>query len=324
VIDIINEARAAYPHLSVPGRQALDHRINTQLLPLISQRDANGNPIIGPNTTVPYELVKQWRTELGQSFEQGRIPRNRELYEPATNAMADAASQAGIPRGHFSDVQQFTRGVEGEGGLADRLAPYDKEPQAAYDYTLKGGLQNLERLQTFATETAGDPRQGRVFGNYLQQLAERLGLGGAQGARMFADVVQNADPRAIQTIAGALAPRLQELATLARGVNVPTSQTGLGRSVGGVANTVGGKFLGSEVLGQVAGAVDPMLAPAGRAVGWGARPAADWVNQRIMQSAAAKRGMIGAPMPTQGVSIEDLVRVLNAIGQGQPPQQMEY
>jgi hypothetical protein len=306
----------------VPGRNALTHRIVEQLYPLITQRDAHGNPVIGPNSTVPYGLLKQWRTELGQSFDQGRIPRNRELYGPATDAMADAASSTGIPRGEFNRVQEFTRGVEGEGGLADRLAPYDKEPQAAYNYTLEGGLNNPDRVQTFARETAGDPRQDRVFGNYLQQLAaDTLGTGGAQGPRKFADIIQNADPRAIATIADQVAPAVRDLATVAQGVNVPTSQTGLTRATGGVANTLGGKFLGSEVLGQLAGAIDPILAMPARGIGYLARPSLDWINQRIMQSDAAKRGMIGAPNPRRPMSIDELVRILNIVGQQQGQQQ---
>jgi hypothetical protein len=322
IYNIIQQARAAYPGLTVPGRNALTHRIVEQLYPLITQRDAHGNPVIGPNSTVPYGLLKQWRTELGQSFDQGRIPRNRELYGPATDAMADAASSTGIPRGEFNRVQEFTRGVEGEGGLADRLAPYDKEPQAAYNYTLEGGLNNPDRVQTFARETAGDPRQDRVFGNYLQQLAaDTLGTGGAQGPRKFADIIQNADPRAIATIADQVAPAVRDLATVAQGVNVPTSQTGLTRATGGVANTLGGKFLGSEVLGQLAGAIDPILAMPARGIGYLARPSLDWINQRIMQSDAAKRGMIGAPNPRRPMSIDELVRILNIVGQQQGQQQ---
>jgi hypothetical protein len=319
VIDIIDEARQAYPHLSVPARQALEHRINNQLLPLISQRDAQGNPIIGPNTTVPYELVKQWRTELGQSFEQGRIPRNRELYEPATNAMAETAQGAGVPRGDFDAVQSFTRGVEGEGGLADRLAPYDKEPNAAYNYTMEGGLKNPDRLSTFATETAGDPRQ-RVFGDYLQQkVADTIGSGQAQGMNKFAQFVEGTDPRALSTIAGPQAGRLQDLATLSRGVDVPTSQRGLSTSVAGPMNTLGGKFIGSEMLGHAFGASGiPGSEMVGRGIGYMARPTIDKINQRILQSEAAKRGMLRQPMAHR-MTMEDLIHTLNMIGQSQPP-----
>ena len=319
VIDIINEARAAYPSLTVPGRQALEHRINNQLLPLISQRDAAGNPIIGPNTTVPYELVKQWRTELGQSFDQGRIPRNRELYEPTTNAMAETAQGAGVPRAEFNRVQQFTRGVEGEGGLADRLAPFDKEPNAAYNYTLEGGLKNPDRLQTFATETAGDPRQ-RVFGDYLQQrLADPAVNNTAQGPNKIAQFVEGTDPRALATIAGPQLSRVQDLGTLARGVDVPTSQRGLSTSVAGPMNTLAGKFFGSEILGQTFGASGiPGSEMVGRGIGYMARPTIDKINQRILQSEAAKRGMLRQPMAHR-MTMQDLIRTLNLIGQSQPP-----
>lgn len=321
VIDLIEEAKAAYPHLSVPGRQALEYRI-AQLTPLISQKDARGMPIIGPNSTVPYELVKQFRTELGQSFEQGRIPRNQELYGPTTDAMGATAERAGVPRGDFNQVQQFTRGVEGPGGLAERLGPFDKEPGAAYNYTLEGGLKNPDRLQTFATETAGDPRQ-RVFGDYLQQkVGETLGTNSAQGPNRFAQFVEGADPRALGTIAGPQAPRLQDLATLARGVDVPTSQRGQGTSMGGVANDLGGKFLGSEMLGQIAASIDPSLGPAGRGLGWFARPALAWAQQRIMQSDAAKRGMLGQPMAHR-MTIQDLIQTLNTIGRTQPPPEQQ-
>jgi len=326
VIDIINEARAAWPHLSVPGRDALEHRIVTQLYPLISQRDAHGNPVIGPNTTVPYELVKQWRTELGQSFDQGRIPRNRELYDPATRAMADTATQAGVPPGEFNRVQQFTRGVEGEGGLAERLAPFDKESGSAHDYVLgDAGLRRPERLETFATETAGDPRQGSIFGSRLQQEArDTLGpSGGAQGPKKFAEFTENTDPRALSTLAGPQLPRLQDLGTLSRAIDTPTNVRGLSTSVAGVGNPLVNKVLGSEILGQVGQAIDPLLAAPFRGIAYLAGPTLRHIQNRILQSDAAKRGLLGQPM-THRMTLDDLIRTLNVIGQSQRSQQPPY
>ena len=323
VIDIINEARQVWPHLTRPARDAIQHRIVNDLYPLISQRDARGNPIIGPNTTVPYELVKGWRTELGQSFDQGRIPRNTSLYEPTTNAMGDTAAAAGVPRGDFNAVQDFYRGVHGEGGLTERLAPFEKESGTVHDYTLgESGLKRPERLETFATETAGDPRHGNIFGSFLQnKVADTLGANTAQGPNKFAQFVEGADPRAIDTIGGAQAPRVRDLATVARGVDVPTSQRGIGRSTGGVMNTLGGKFLGSEILGQVGQAVDPILGPVFRGAGWLARPTIDRINQRIMESEAARRGMLGQAPLSNRMTLNELAHILNVIGQNQPQEQ---
>jgi hypothetical protein len=326
VIDIINEARQAWPHLSVPGRQSLEARIVGQLYPLISQRDAHGNPVIGPNTTVPYELVKQWRTELGRSFDQGNVPRNRELYEPATRAMAETATRAGVPPGRFGEVQSFTRGVEGEGGLAERLAPFDKEGGQAHDYVLgDAGLRRPERVQTFADETAGDPRQGDIFGSHIQQrVADTLGSGQAQGPNKFASFIEDTDPRALATIGGPQTGRLQDLGTLARAVDVPTSQRGLGTSVAGVAAPLANTVLGSTVLGKLGAAIDPILAPVGHGLGWMAQPVLNHINQRIMQSDAAKRGLLGAPVPlSHRMTIQDLLHTLNVIGQNQPPPQQQ-
>lgn len=324
VTNLITDAVDAMtaPTASVPERQAVQFRLEQQLYPLLN-RAPDGTPILDArgNATVPYEALAKWRTDLRRSFEQGRYPRATELYDPATDAMRTGASQAGVPRARFDETQSFTRDVEGQGGLVERMDPYtSREPNAAYNWTLEGGLNNPERLSTFATETAGDPRQNRVFGNYLQQkVGETLGTRGAQAPRQFADIIQGADPGAIGTIAGPQAGRLQDLATLARGINTPTSASGLTRQAGGIGNTLGGKFLGSEVLGQAAGWLDPMLAPAGRALGWMARPALDAINQRILQSQAAKRGMTGAPPLHQPMTMEDLVRTLNIISQSQQP-----
>lgn len=323
ITDIVTTAvpMMTSPRFSVPQRQAIQYRLEQHLYPLINRRP-DGTPILDAqgNATVPYGALKAFRTDLGRSYEQGRYPRAQELYGPTTEAMRVGATRAGVPRNQFDQVQAYTHGVEGAGGLAERLAPFDKEPGAVYNYALEGGLRNPERVQTFAAETAGDPRQGNVFGSYLQQkVGETLGARTAQGPNKFAQFVEGADPRALATIAGPQAPRLQDLATLARGVNTPTSTSGLTRAVGGVANTLGGKFLGSEAIGQAAGAIDPSLAAPARAAGWLIKPALDAINQRIMQSQAAKRGLTGAPMPQQGMTMEDLVRVLNAISQSQQP-----
>ena len=309
------------PNATVPMRNSLAFRIENQLIATDHAAHAGwlADHRCGTRRS-PMRALKGWRTDLGRSFDQGNQPRARELYEPATDAMADTAQQAGVPRGEFNQVQQFTRGVEGEGGLADRLAPFEKEPAAAYNYLLEGGRNNPDRLQTFATETAGDPRQSRVFGNYLQsKIDETLGANQAQSANKFAQFVERTDPRALDTIAGPQVQNVRDLATLARAVDVPTSQRGLSTSVGGVANSIGGRWLGSEVLGQVGAAIDPILGPAGRGIGWMARPTIDWAQQRIMQSDAAKRGLLGAPMQHRLMTIDDLVRTLSIIGQNQPP-----
>jgi hypothetical protein len=327
ITDIITTATTAMqsPNATVPMRNSLRFRLEQQLYPLINRRP-DGTPILDANgnATVPYGALKGWRSDLGRSFEQGNQPRARELYDPATRAMAGAAADAGVPRGDFNAVQSFTRGVEGPGGLVERLAPYEKEPGAAYNYTLEGGLKNPERLETFATETAGDPRQERVFGNYLQhKLGDPVVGGTAQGANTIAKFVENADPRALATIAGPQLSRVQDLATLARGVDVPTGQRGLGTSVAGVGTPLVNKVLGSELLGQIGGAIDPILAPIGRGIGWVAGPALNAIQQRMMQSDAAKRGLLGQPMGHR-MTLDDLVRTLNIIGQSQQPQQPPY
>jgi hypothetical protein len=327
VTDIITTAvqGMSSPNATVPMRNSLRFRLENQLYPLIN-RHPDGTPILDANgnATVPYGALKGWRSDLGRSFEQGNFPRARELYEPATNAMGDAAQQAGVPRGDFNAVQSFTRGVEGPGGLAERVAPYDKEPGAAYNYTLEGGLKNPDRVQTFANETAGDPRQASVFGNFLEQkVGDTLGTNSAQGPNKFAQFVENADPRALDTIAGPQAQPVRDLGTLARGVNVPTSQRGLSTSTAGVARDATGKLLSAGVLHQLFSAIDPALGPAGAGLGYFAKPALAWAENRMMQSDAAKRGLIGAPMQHQPMSMSELVRILNIIGQSQRSQEAQ-
>jgi len=213
------------PSFSATQRRALQHRLEQHIYPLMD-RNADGTPRLDAqgNATAPYGAIKQFRTELGQSFEQGgtRYGATRELYEPATDAMAVGAQGAGIPRSEFNAVQQFTRGVEGPGGLAERLAPYDKEPAQVHNWTLEGGRNNPDRLSTFANETDAGPR---VFGNYLQQkVGETLGAqgrGAAQGPNKFAEFVEKTDPGALNTIAGPQTPRVQ---TLERSHAVSTCQ----------------------------------------------------------------------------------------------------
>jgi hypothetical protein len=183
-------------------------------------------------------------------------------------------------------------------------------------------------VQTFATETAGDPRQNRVFGNYLQQKVGNTlgaqGRGAAQGPNKFAEFVEKSDPRFLDTVAGPQAGGVRDLATLARGVDVPAGQRSIGTSMAGVGNTVGRKFLSAEVLRQLFSAIDPSLGPVGAVAGWTAAPVIGWAQQRIMQSDAAKRGLRGEPMLNRPMTIDDLVRNLNVISQNQNnPRQVE-
>jgi len=340
--------------LSVPKREAIDFRLTEQLAPLIN-RDAAGMPILqgggrpppgqpgpppglpgpagapgsrpGASETVPYGPFRGWRTDLGRSLDTpqgGRMPPTSALYGPATEAMRVTAENRGVPRQDFQNVQGRTHAVEREGGDYQALQQiFDKEPQQAFNY-LTGGEQNPVRLGTL--EATQHPQVNSIMGDILRYLGNDTINHPAQGARgpaNLANEIERMHPDARATIAGPQLPGVMDVATLARALDYPTSQTGLGRTVGGVGESVGRMMAGSETLGQLGTATGiPGAGWAGRIAGLAAMPAIRALRANYLQGDHAINALgRGAAPPVTNMA--ELVSALNAAAQQREQQQLQ-
>jgi hypothetical protein len=301
-----------------PGTAApIDARLNTmrQMLPL----DPEGNVI---STNVPYERVKDWRTGLrersqGYDAVPGRFA--TEIYDATTGAMRDAGESQGVPGGYFDTVQGRTARIMGEGGPHEQLSGVGAgEPTKAFGY-LKAGEQNPERLRTL--QNTGSPDMDRVFGDYLRLIGNQtLGQNGARGPINFADRIDRMHPEALDVIAGPQRQPVTDISTLARSFDYPTSQTGLGRTVGpiasGAARVVSGSTIG-HALGQATGI--PGAATAGAAAGAYAQIPIARTKAWLLQHDLT-RNALGGGAPPQGLTTSDLVAAINAAQAAQQQQ----
>jgi hypothetical protein len=295
-----------------PGTAApIDARIGTlrQMLP----RDPEGNIL---STDVPYERVKDWRTALrerSQNYDPvpGRFA--GQIYDATTGAMRDAAVNQGVPAERFNNAQARTAGIMGEGGPHEQLTDVaGREPSAAYSY-LQGGEQNPGRLRML--QATGNPALDSVFGDYLRRMGNQtLNTAGARGPINFANQWDRIHPEARDVIAGPQAGSVNDVSTLARSFDYPTSQTGLGRTVGPIAHGAARAITGSEIGGALGHATGiPGAGTAGRVVGAYAQMPISSLRARMLQSPTALNALAGGPRPAGSpTSISDLVAALNA------------
>jgi len=273
---------------------------------------------------VPYGPFRGWRTDLGRSLDTpqgGRMPPTASLYGPATEAMRVTAENRGVPRQDFQNVQGRTHAIEREGGDYQALQQiFDKQPQQAFNY-LTGGEQNPARLGTL--EATQHPQVNSIMGDLLRYLGNDTINHPAQGARgpaNLANEIGRMHPEARATIAGPQLPGVMDVATLARALDYPTSQTGLGRTVGGVGESVGRMMAGSETLGQLGAATGiPGAGGVGRIAGLGAMPAIRALRANYLQGDHAINALSGGAAP-QVTSMAELVNALNAAAQQREQQ----
>ena len=319
---IFNEGYRQMPDMAVPARSAIDYRLTDQLAPLVA-RDVTGQAALDASgsPTVPYGLLKQWRTDLGRSFDQGRFPpATTQLYGPATAAMRGAAERAGVPPQNFENVQGRTRQVEQRGGDYANLTDIaGKEPSAAFNY-LKGGEQNPERLGMI--EATQHPQVGNVMGDYLRMIGNQtIGQQGARGPINLANRIEGMHPDARSAIAGPQEPAVNDISTLARSLDYPTSKTGLGKALGSSGENLGSKLIMSEILGRLGEKTGiPLAGEAGRYLGLKADRVTGGIGNRIMQSPTAINAMAGRPRPGVPYGMADLVAAINAASASQTQQ----
>jgi len=206
-----------------PGTAApIDARVNTmrQMLP----RDPEGNII---STDVPYERVKDWRTNLrersqGYDAVPGRFA--SQIYDETTGAMRDAGASQGVPPGYFDTVQGRTARLTGEGGPVQTLEPISdvRDPMAAYQY-VRQGEQAPGNLRTL--EATGNPAVGGALGDYIRMMANNtINTANSRGPVNFANRWEGMTQGARDVFGGPQQPALNDAATLARAYDYPPNQ----------------------------------------------------------------------------------------------------
>jgi hypothetical protein len=307
-----------------PGTAApIDARVNTmrQMLPT----DPEGN-VIGTN--VPYERVKDWRTNLRERSQNADPVPGRfasQIYDEATGAMRGAGESQGVP-GHFFDtVQGRTARIMGEGGPHEQLsAVAEREPSSAYQY-LKGGETNPQRLRVM--QATGNPAMDRIFGDYLRMIGNDTFNNpnqSAAGPRQYATRIESMHPEALDVIAGPQGPGtpregIADTATLARALNYPTSGAGLTKATGGVADNAVRTMVGSEALGHLgASSGIPGGGSVGRVLGAGIIPGVNYLRARGLEGRTAINAMSGGAAPPV-MSIQDLAAALTAASSQRGP-----
>jgi hypothetical protein len=118
----------------------------------------------------------------------------------------------------------------------------------------------------------------------------------------LATAVEGMNPDSRFQIGGPQAQSMTDIASLARAINIPTSQAGQTRSFGATANSATRPFLAGEIgnlLGKAAGYVmqTPGLGAVGRGIGYATSIPASAIGARVLQSPTALNAMAGGQRP---------------------------
>jgi hypothetical protein len=239
-----------------------------------------------------------------------------------TNFMRDAAVNGGVPPSVFDRIQQFTarmkgtNDITGEQGPIPRLEALNQQvtrnPETGYNF-LKRGEQNPENLSLL--QQTRQPDVSTLFGDYLRRLGNETINNpnqGAPGPRQLATRVENMNAQSRPLLFGPQEQRANDIAMLARALNAPTRQGGLGQTMGNINAGIPGTLTAGEIgasIGRATGT--PGGATAGRAIGYGIGPLRRAIGGRLMQGDTAMNALAGGPR--QGnYQISDLVAAINA------------
>jgi hypothetical protein len=143
---------------------------------------------------------------------------------------------------------------------------------------------------------------------------QTLAKAGARGPVNFADRWQNVHPDARASIAGPEVPVVDAVARLARAHNYPTSQTGLGRTMGPAGDRIAGTLTAGEVgsmLGKSTGI--PGASTAGRVAGYALPGLLNNLKARALQGDTARQALAYRRGPH---TIDELANALRAVNTG--------
>jgi len=269
----------------------------------------------------PYQHIKDSRTGTRVASEGvGGVPGRYagQVEDAHTQFMRDAAENPAV----FDRIQQFTarmkgtNDITGEQGPIPRLEALNQQvtnnPETGYNF-LKRGEQNPENLRLL--QQTQQPDVNTLLGDYLRRMGNETINNpnqGAPGPRQLATRVENMNEQSRPLLFGPQEQRATDIAMLARALNAPTRQGGLGQTMGNINAGIPAALTAGEVGASIGGATGvPYGATTGRAVGYGIGPLRRAIGGRLMQGDTAMNALAGGPR--QGnYQISDLVAAINA------------
>jgi hypothetical protein len=288
----------------------------TSLRTMIERNPANfdveGNQIA---SNIPYQQGKDFRTNLRTSGEGYRPVTGHHaetVYDTTTNQMRNTAVGQGVPPEFFDTVQGRTAALTGEGGPVQTFEPISDSahPMPAYNF-VRAGEQAPDNIRML--EGTGNPDVGRTLGEYMRMIGNQTindPAGGARGPIKLANRWLGMAPEAPPAIAGSQLGNVSDAVTLSQALNVPTSQNGLTRSIGGQGEGVGRMLISSETLGRAGGAAAGWPGEiAGRIAGVLGMPGIRGVLANILEGPTVRNALTGGPAPG---GINQLAAALNA------------
>jgi hypothetical protein len=324
------------PITARPMQQRLDAL--QQMMP----RDRRTGQVIvgqGGEIAVPYGVFKDWRSGLGRQTQTlEAVPGGHldQIYGSATDAMRQTAARHGVSPAEFDAVQGTTSSLIGSGGPAqyfEKIAgkegtsgervgamPPERAFNRVVDEQNPQGLQQLEQHAPAAlNRIAGDTLRLRTRETLGQGGTGGTGApiegvrgGGARGAANFADWWGSMSPEAKRILGGNQQGTMQNLSELAAAFNYPPRQTGLTRVVEGSGGGLASRFFVANALGKLTQSLGLGETPGYAAGIYGVQPLLHYIQGKVLESEAARRGMSGQRTPFTPPNMADLLAQLTA------------
>jgi hypothetical protein len=304
-------------------------------------RDPQTGAILNTNAT--YNQLRDFRSGTriaGEGMDPIPSRYAGDVEAAATREMRGTAVNQGVTPNMFDRTQERYAAAMGEGGPHEQLTGVAERAgtnaASGYNY-LKQGEQDPARLRML--EATSQPQQrgqgpsplDQTLGDYLRYIGNQTINSrnqGAPGPRQFATRIENMMPESLDVFGGAQRDRIERLALIARSLNAPTRQGGLGQTMGNINQGIPGALTAGEVghsIGSAASAATgvPGGGTAGRVAGYSLGPIRRAIGGRTMQSPTALNALEGRPFQSD-YSIADLAAAITAAsaaasGPGGPP-----
>jgi hypothetical protein len=285
------------------------------------------DPVTGDITSyeTPYQHVKDSRTGTRvASTNVGGVPGHYagQVEDAHTAFMRDAAVRGGLSPQAFDRIQEFTarlkgiNDITGEKGPIPRLEDITRQttanPETGYNF-LKRGEQKPANLSLLLQTQR--PEVNTLLGDYIRRIGQETindPNQGAGGPRLLGTRMENMNEQSRPLLFGPQEQRAQNLALVARALNAPTRQGGLGQTMGQVTPSIPGALTAGEIGSNLGAATGiPFASSIGRTLGYMAGPAQRFVGAHMMQHPAALNALARGPRPNN-YGYSDLIAAITA------------
>jgi hypothetical protein len=295
------------------------------------------DPVTGDitDTSGTYNQVKDFRTNVrnaGEGYDPVPSRYAGSTEDAATAVMRDAAIRRGVSPAEFDRTQEryaaaMDQGTEQNpvGGphkqLTELTADIKNNPTAGTNY-LRQGEQDPTRLRMLeaTVATPRTPQQpinslDNIIGDYIRHIGNQTINNpnrGAAAPRQLATRIEGMSSESRPILFGGQEQRALDIATVARALNAPTRQGGLGQTMGAINRDIP-VTMGAGEIGHAVGSATgiPGAPTAGRTLGYLLGPFRRMLGGRMMQSPTALNALEGRPYQSN-YSISDLRAAMNA------------